>query len=52
MEVCTWDAFAEVPDELVGRFDVVHVGVFMLMVKGNDPGPLLRNLMSMLSELG
>lgn len=34
----------------MGNYDVVHIAIFALVVKNNDPGPLLRNLVRMLSE--
>ncbi len=34
----------------MGKYDVVHIAIFALIVKNNDPGPLLRNLVRMLSE--
>ena len=46
----TFDAFsAEMPDELVDAFDVLHIANFKLLVAKNDPVPLLKNLMKMLS---
>ena len=44
------DVFGRIPEPLVGRYDVVHIRTFALAVRNNDPGPLLRNLMKMLSE--
>ena len=45
-----WDAFSEVPIDAVGRFDLVHIGIFMLVIANNNPIPLLKNLMKMLSQ--
>ncbi|KAK3167473.1 hypothetical protein OEA41_010600 [Lepraria neglecta] len=45
-----FDIFGEIPDELVGKFDVVHIRVFLCVIKRNDPEPLLKNLIKMLSE--
>lgn len=47
----TMDVFGEIPDEMVGKYDVVHVRAFAIVVKGGDPGPLLDNLTKMLSML-
>lgn len=46
----TWDAFSEVPDDMVEQYDVVHIAIFMLLISKNDPVPLLKNLMKMLSR--
>ena len=43
------DAFAEAPESLLGKYDVVHVRSLTLVVKGGDPKPLLRILKRMLS---
>ena len=45
-----FDAFGEIPDELVGKFDVVHIRFLLNVVKRNDPEPLLKNLIKMLCE--
>ncbi|KAL9031755.1 MAG: hypothetical protein Q9196_000232 [Gyalolechia fulgens] len=44
----TLDALAEVPSSLVSTYDVIHAGLVVL-VAGDDPVPLLRNLIKMLS---
>lgn len=46
------DVFREVPDDLVEKYDVVHIRHFVCVVKGNDPTPLLRNLLRMLKPGG
>ena len=40
------DAFSTLPSELVGRYDIVHLRLFTVLVKHNDPVPLLRNLIA------
>ncbi len=35
---------------MVGKYDVVHVQLFACIVKDNDPAPLVKNLMSLLSK--
>lgn len=35
---------------MVGKYDIVHVQLFACIVKDNDPGPLVENLMSLLSK--
>ena len=49
VKLSTLDALAEVPAPLVGRYDVIHIGLLVLVL-GDDPGPLLRNILRMLSE--
>lgn len=45
----TLDALAEVPKPLIEKYDVIHLGLLVL-VAGDDPLPLLRNVVRMLSE--
>ena len=47
-----FDAFGEIPSELVGKYDVVHIRTFAVIVRGNDPTTLLRNLVKMLKPGG
>lgn len=42
------DALAEVPSSLVEKYDVVHIGLLVLVV-GDNPLRLLRNVIRMLS---
>lgn len=44
------DALGEIPEHLFGIYDIVHLRLFQVVVKDNDPGPLLRNMLRMLSE--
>ena len=44
------DAFSPLPHELLGKYDIVHLRLFIVLVKNNDPVPLLRNLIRMLSK--
>jgi hypothetical protein len=44
-----WNVFENVPDEFVGFFDIVHVRLIIVVVKNNDPGPILANLNKLLS---
>lgn len=41
------DALQDLPMDLIGRFDLVHVRLFMFVVE--EPVLLLRNLIRMLS---
>ena len=42
------DAFGEIPEDMIEKFDLVHVRAFGLIVTRSDPMPLLKNLVSML----
>ena len=44
------DAFSSLTQDLVGKYDIVHLRLFIVLIKHNDPVPLLRNLISMLSK--
>lgn len=44
-----WDATTEVPSDLVGQFDIVNLRLFGLVIH-DDPKPVLRNMIKMLSE--
>ena len=44
------NAFDEPPAELWGRYDVVHLRLFLLVVNDNDPTQLLNHCIKLLSE--
>lgn len=44
------DAFSPLPHDLVGKYDIVHLRLFTVLIKHNNPVPLLRNLIGMLSK--
>lgn len=44
------DVFDDIPDDLVEKFDVVHVRTFAVIIKNNNPTPFLRNMIKLLSE--
>ena len=44
------DVFAEVPKEIISEYDIIHLRLFLLVVRDNDPSPLLKNVLKMLSE--
>ncbi|KAM0193370.1 hypothetical protein ACHAPI_007682 [Fusarium lateritium] len=46
------DVFKPIPDELVGKYDLVHVRLLMVALKAGDWGPVARNLMSLLRPGG
>ena len=43
------DVFGDIPNDLVEKYDVVHIRTFALVVTHSDPVPLLKNLVKMLS---
>ena len=43
------DVLKPIPEELKGKYDIVHVRLFLAVVQDDDPTPILRNLMDMLS---
>ncbi|KAI1639011.1 hypothetical protein F4809DRAFT_202656 [Biscogniauxia mediterranea] len=50
VSVRQWDAFTEVPADLVGKFDMVNLRLFSFIVQ-DDPNSLIRNLMRLLRYL-
>jgi hypothetical protein len=48
----TLDIFAPIPEDLRAKFDVVHVRLFLLVVRDNDPIPILSNLLKLLKPGG
>ena len=44
------DAFAPVPEHLIGVYDVVHIRLFNTIVRGDDASPLISNMIKMLSK--
>lgn len=44
------DAVGLIPEELVAAYDVVHISLFVMLVRNENPAPILRNLILMLSE--
>ena len=50
----TWnhlDLLGPIPESLYEKYDVVHVGIIILLIENNDPGPILDNLLLMLSNV-
>lgn len=52
MHMHTWNLFEEPPDEFKGYFDVVHVRLITVVVRNDDPRPLLENLTKLLKPGG
>ncbi|KAI1486253.1 hypothetical protein F5X96DRAFT_256518 [Biscogniauxia mediterranea] len=51
VSVRQWDAFTQVPADLVGKFDMVNLRLFCFIVQ-DDPNSLIRNLMRLLKPGG
>lgn len=51
MRIRKWSFFDPVPTEWIGRFDVVHVRLLVVVFANHgDPRPVLKALVSMLSK--
>ena len=44
------DAFDDMPEDMNAKFDIFHIRTFTVVVKGGDPGPLIKTLLKMLSR--
>ena len=47
----TLDILSPIPKDLRGKFDIVHIGLVVLVVENDNPSALLENLLMMLSIL-
>ncbi|KAL8827041.1 MAG: hypothetical protein Q9191_003425 [Dirinaria sp. TL-2023a] len=47
-----WDIFSNLDSEIEDRYDVVHIRLLLLVVRNNNPRPLLRNALKMLKPGG
>ncbi|MCJ1311314.1 hypothetical protein MMC25_004985 [Agyrium rufum] len=47
-----WDMYTEVPEAMVGQFDVVHLRLLLLVVRDNDARPIIANAAKMLKPNG
>ena len=45
----TLDILSEIPQHLVGVYDIVQLRLFQVVVRDNDPVPLLKNSLKLLS---
>jgi hypothetical protein len=46
----THDIFSEPPTELIEAYDVIHVQLFITVLRDGNPVPMLKNMMKMLSR--
>lgn len=47
-----WDIFEDPPEEMCGRYDIVHIRLVIFVVRNNDPRSIIRNLMKLLKPGG
>ncbi|KAL8925532.1 MAG: hypothetical protein Q9208_003423 [Pyrenodesmia sp. 3 TL-2023] len=47
-----WDIYSSLPLHLKGQYDIVHIRLVLLVVRGNDPAPILHNAFEMLKPGG
>jgi hypothetical protein len=52
MTLRTCDILQPPPQDLLSKYDIIHIRHFVCVVGGNDPAPLLRNLLAMLKPGG
>lgn len=50
--VHNWDILSPVPEHLVGRYDIVHLRLLILVVEHSDPVPIIQNAYRMLKPGG
>lgn len=48
MKLREWNVFSDPPDDLVGKFDIVHIRLFIFVIE-DDPTLVLRRLIKLLS---
>ena len=51
LSLTIFDVHGDVPEALQGRYDIVHVRLFLTVVRNNDPRPILNKMHRMLSQL-
>ncbi len=44
-----WNVFDEPPENLHGKYDVVHIRLFLVVINDNDPLTILRHCIKILS---
>lgn len=47
-----WNLFHEVPEDMLEKYDLIHVRLLVLVVENEDPTPILRSLKKMLKPNG
>lgn len=52
MSLRQWDMLSDVPEDLVGTYDFVHVRLILLVIKDSNPTKLINNLFKLLKPGG
>ena len=47
-----FDVFDDIPDDLQGKYDIVHARLLLMAVETSDPRPIIRYLVKMLKSGG
>ncbi|KAL8654746.1 MAG: hypothetical protein Q9226_003310, partial [Calogaya cf. arnoldii] len=47
-----WDIYTDLTPELEGLYDVVHIRLLLLVIRDNDPRPILKSALRMLKKGG
>jgi hypothetical protein len=47
-----WNLFEDVPSDLIGKYDLVHLRLLVLVLSGVDTKPVLQNLLKLLKPGG
>lgn len=45
------DLYQELPEDLYEVYDIIYLRLFLVVIRDDDPVPVLRNLVKMLSRL-
>ena len=48
----SWNMYNEIPEDMLGKFDLVHCRLLVLAVKNSDPKPILETLQKLLKPGG
>ena len=52
VSMTVWNIFEDVPEAFVGKFDIVHIRLILLVIPNNDATPVIRRLAKMLKPGG
>ncbi|KAF2256816.1 S-adenosyl-L-methionine-dependent methyltransferase [Trematosphaeria pertusa] len=52
VKLSEWNIFDDIPDEWIGKFDLVHVRLLLLVFSGIDPKPFIEKLYRLLRPGG
>jgi hypothetical protein len=50
MSLQVLDVHKPIPEDLKGKYDIVNVRLFLAVVINDDPSPIIKNLMEMISQ--